>query len=162
MLVCLILCSMPRHLQSLKPVGLQRQPLCQHGEDLQQLHCGAGEPGDHLYGGTSWPVLPQGKEHLLDVEPTQIPTETDGRRFCFYIKTTVRLQETDLNWKSVFKNDPECLRCSGSSCALNPAVEKVVNTGQMYRKTTQANVQTCTYTCSDCNTMMETPLKHAF
>lgn len=151
MVVCLILCSMSRRQQYCKPVGLQREPLCDDAEDLRQLHCNSGEPGDHFYGGTSWPVLPQGKKHLLNVEPTQIPTGTDGRRFCFYIKTTVRLHETYLNWQSVFKNDPECLQCSGLSCALNPAVDKVVNTGQMYGKTTQANVQMCTYTCSECS-----------
>lgn len=50
MLGCLILCSLSRHLQSFKPVGIQRAPLHEHAEDLQQLHCGSGEPGDHLYG----------------------------------------------------------------------------------------------------------------
>lgn len=55
------LCSMPRHHQPFKPSGFQRGPLSEHGEDLQQLHCGPGEPGGHVHGGASWPVLPQGK-----------------------------------------------------------------------------------------------------
>lgn len=52
-LICLFPRSMSRHHQSFKPVGLQRGPLRKHAEDLQQLHCRSGEPGDHLYGGAS-------------------------------------------------------------------------------------------------------------
>ena len=48
--------------QPFKPSGHQRRPLPEHGEDLQQLHCGPGESGDHLHGGAPWPVLPQGKD----------------------------------------------------------------------------------------------------
>lgn len=152
MLVCLLLCSMSRHYQPFKPVGLQRRSLCEHGEDLQQLHCGSGEPGDHLYGGTSGPVLPQGKSSPACGALHKFRQKQMGEGFCFfYIKRSVRLHETDLNRQSVFKNDPECLRRSGLTCVLNAAVDKVVNTGQIYGKTTQANVQTCTCTCSECS-----------
>lgn len=48
---CLFPRSMPRHHQPFEPSGLQRGPLPEHGEDLQQLHCGLGELGDHLHGG---------------------------------------------------------------------------------------------------------------
>lgn len=42
---------MPRHQQPIKPSGNQRGPLYELGEDLQQLHCDPGEPGDHPHGG---------------------------------------------------------------------------------------------------------------
>lgn len=55
-------CSMSRHHQPSEPSGYQRWPLPEHGEDLQQLHGGPGEPGNHLHGGAPRPVLPQGKD----------------------------------------------------------------------------------------------------
>lgn len=54
---------MPRHQQPFKPYHHQRQPLCHYGEDVQELHGGVGEPGDHVHGGAPGPVFPQGKRH---------------------------------------------------------------------------------------------------
>lgn len=60
---------MSRHHQPFKPSWFQRGPLPEHGEDLQQLHCGPGESGGHLHGRAPRPVLPQGKDcTLLAVE----------------------------------------------------------------------------------------------
>lgn len=57
--------SMPRHQQPSKPHRHQPKPLCQYGEDVQKLHRGVGEPGDHVHGGAPGSVLPQGKRHWM-------------------------------------------------------------------------------------------------
>lgn len=72
-------------------------------------------------------------------------------KFCFYTKCPAPCNIFKLSGQSVLTDDKACLWCCGLSCALKPAVDKVVNSGQMQGKTTQAHVHTDTCARSECS-----------
>lgn len=65
-------------------------------------------------------------------------------KFCFYAKCPAPCNIFKLSGQSVLTDDKACLWCCGLSCALKPAVDKVVNSGCRCRE--RPHRLTCTLT----------------